>query len=90
MTPPLDAYVSGIYERVRKQWEAAVQMLRERRPDLESQMSHDKFSIFYSNPYTTLRESALVVMGLNPHGATHEEYDVPSSKEWKRLGARSA
>lgn len=71
-----------LFSQVQKDFEANVRLLEKRDRDLAERLKIFKYSIFYSNPFITLKPGTVYFLGINPKGENKEDYELETYKCW--------
>jgi len=64
----IEQFLESVYHKVSQQHKSLYFNLLKANPKLAETVKRSKFSIFYTNPFHTLKEGEIYYIGLNPGG----------------------
>ena len=69
----LKEFLTKFYRDVANQYKKAIEELEVSDPKSAQMLLGCKYSVFYSNPFTTLKKDLIYTLGLNPGGTPTDE-----------------
>lgn len=73
----IERYLEAFYDRLEKQFQGSIKVLEDSAETIEIAdiLRKSKYSVFYTNPFHTLKEGPIYYLGLNPGGSEGEDYE---------------
>lgn len=81
----IERYLEAFYDRLEKQFQGSLKALEgnAETTEIAYNLRQSKYSVFYTNPFHTLKEGLIYFLGLNPGGKVSETYPHETFDYWK-------